>query len=142
MCNSAQPDALYLFVSSPSLFSDMGVQQPITAILILNLLLAARQLTWCTLCHTRGCGHTVNTVLGSLSNQQIVKHFSKEASVCTILPKRANSSQLLSQALASLPWGLAAKQHTSQPKGNCSCGLRSSISLAGSRKSGAQKNTS
>lgn len=112
MRNSAQPDVLHLLVSSPSLFSDMGVQQPVTAILILKLLLGARQLTWYTLCHRRGCGQTANTISGSLSNQQIVKHFLKEASVSTVLPKKAKGSQPLSQAqslaLASLPWDLAA----------------------------------
>jgi len=61
------------------------------------LLRAARQLPWHAQRHARGCCQTANTVLGCYSNQQVVKHFIKEASVGTVVPKKAKGSQLLSQ---------------------------------------------
>lgn len=74
-----------------------------------NLLLVPGQLAWCAL--RRALLSHCTCRLGRLSNQQIVKYFVKEASVGTVLLKKAKGRQPPSQAesmvLASLLWDLA-----------------------------------
>lgn len=117
--NSAQPDVLYLCFF-PQLGFGHGTAAASYCTSDAGLLLAARQLPWWAPCHVHGPSQAANRVWGSLSNQKLVKHFPKDATVGSFLPAKANRSQRLSQGqslgLACLPWDLDAKQHTSQPK--------------------------
>lgn len=75
---------------------DIGAQQPVAAILILNLLLARAAHVVQSMSHTwlwSGCKYSLRQFI----NQQVVKCFIKEAIVGIVLPKVAKGSWPLSQ---------------------------------------------